>query len=172
MSTHASPPVVIRPLTDDDIPAFLDLIGALADYEHLPRPDADARSRLAADARAQPATFQVLLAHLDGVVVGYALFFMTYSTFLARPTLYLEDLFVQPEFRSRGAGTALFRHCAWLAVQRGCGRMEWQVLDWNAPALAFYEAQGAHRLAEWLPCRLTGSALEDVAALSYTLESC
>ena len=152
--------VAIRPLGTDDIPRLLELIEGLAVYEKLPAPSADARGRLAADARA--GRFQCLLAEVDGQTVGYALYFFTYSTFLARPTLYLEDLFVQPEARGRGAGIGLFRACAGDAVRNGCGRMEWQVLDWNTPSIAFYERLGARHLAGWLPFRLDGEALQQV----------
>ncbi len=156
--------VVVRPLREGEVSIFLDLVDALADYERLPRPDAAARERLVADATRHPPRFEVLLAELDGEAAGYAAFFETYSTFLARPTLYLEDLFVRPESRGRGAGAALFRACAAEAVRRGCGRMEWQVLDWNTPSIEFYERQGARRLREWLSYRLTGEALAAVAA--------
>ena len=114
----------------------------LADYEHLDRPSEDARTRLAADALASPPRFNAMLALIDGRAVGYAVFFETYSTFLALPTLYLEDLFVLPDFRGRGIGMALFKTCAVEAVRRGCGRMEWQVLAWNTPSIAFYERLG------------------------------
>jgi GNAT superfamily N-acetyltransferase len=153
--------VVVRPLAGDDVPALLDLVDALADYEHLPRPTTDARARLAADALASPPRFEVLLAEVDGAVAGYALHFWTYSTFLARPTLYLEDLFVRPEARQRGAGAALFDACAAEAARRGAGRMEWQVLDWNAPSIAFYRRKGARHLSEWQTFRLDGDALRE-----------
>ena len=162
--------VVVRPLAPEDVPVFLELIDALADYEQLPRPSADARERLAQDALPgggpggdQPARFEALLAEVSGVVVGYAVFFMTYSTFLARPSLYLEDIFVRPEARGAGAGKALFRACAQEAVRRECGRMEWVVLDWNRPAIEFYERRGARRLGEWQTYRLDGEALRSAA---------
>jgi GNAT superfamily N-acetyltransferase len=104
--------LLIRPLEPADVPVLLDLIDALADYEKLPRPGEEARLRLAADALTRPPRFEALLAVVDGRVAGYAVFFMAYSTFLARPTLYLEDLFVQPAQRFRGAGSALLRACA------------------------------------------------------------
>jgi len=141
---------------------LLELIDALADYEHLERPDAAARTRLLADAFGPRPRLEVLLAEADGHALGYAVLFETYSTFLARPTLFLEDLFVRPESRSRGAGRALFLRCVREAEQRGCGRMEWSVLDWNALAIGFYERLGARRLDEWLPYRLTR---EDMARL-------
>lgn len=155
--------VRVRAFAPADVPALLDLIDGLADYEHLERPDAAARTRLVADATAQPPPFQVLLVEVGERVAGYALFFFTYSTFLGRPTLYLEDLFVRPELRGLGAGLALFRACAAEAIRRDCGRMEWQVLDWNTPSMDFYESRGARRLREWLPFRLDGEALRALA---------
>lgn len=154
--------VQVRALEPADTPRLLDLIDGLADYEKLPRPDAEARTRLASDAIAEPARFHVLLAEVDGVVVGYAFYFFTYSTFLARPSLYLEDIFVLPQARGLGAGVALFRACAQAAAQLGCGRMEWQVLSWNEPSIQFYERLGARHLEGWLPFRLDGQALAQV----------
>ena len=142
-----------------DTAAFLALVDGLAAYERLPPPDAEARERLAADAFGEAPRFSLLLAELDGVVVGYAAWFLTYSTFLARPTLYIEDIFVLPDTRGRGAGLALFRACAAEAVRLGCGRMEWQVLAWNEPSIRFYERLGARHMREWLPFRLDGAAL-------------
>jgi GNAT superfamily N-acetyltransferase len=149
----------IRSVTAADLPAVLGLVQALADYEKLPPPDADARARLGAELLAQPPRLEALIAELDGQVVGYAAHFMTYSTFLARPTLYLEDLFVHPDARGKGAGSALFDACAQRAVERGCGRFEWQVLAWNTPASDFYLRKGATKLADWVPFRLEGEAL-------------
>jgi GNAT superfamily N-acetyltransferase len=164
MPTAPTAPVRVRPLEPADIPELLALIDALADYERLPRPDAAARARLARDALATPPRFYTLLGELAGRVVGYAIYFETYSTFLARPTLYLEDLFVRPEARGQGVGTALFRACAREAVRRGCGRMEWQVLAWNELALRFYARWQPQPLDEWRPFRLAGEALARVAA--------
>ena len=121
----------IRRAGPEDADTLLELITALAEYEHLAPPDANARTRLIEHGFGQRPRFETYLAEIDGAPVGYALVFETYSTFLARPSLYLEDLFVRPEARRRGAGTALLRHLAWEAVERGCGRMEWTVLDWN-----------------------------------------
>jgi GNAT superfamily N-acetyltransferase len=151
--------LTIRPLGPDDVPRLLELIDGLADYERLPRPDAEARARLAADALADPPLFSVLLADQDGTSIGYAFYFFTYSTFLARPTLYLEDIFVLPDWRGQGAGLALFKRCVQTAVERGCGRMEWQVLSWNEPSIRFYERLGARHLQDWLPFRLDQAAL-------------
>jgi GNAT superfamily N-acetyltransferase len=152
--------LVIRPATPDDSAAIRALVVALADYERLPPPDPAAQDRLLADAfRPQPRV-EIAVAEVDGAVVGYAFFFETYSTFLARPTLYLEDLFVLPAHRGSGVGKALFVHLAREAARRGCGRMEWAVLDWNTPALGFYQHLGAQHLADWQVYRLDRAALE------------
>jgi GNAT superfamily N-acetyltransferase len=151
--------VSIRPIQPADVPRLLELIDGLADYEKLPRPDQAARERMAADALRKPPRFLTLLGEVDGQVVGYAIYFFTYSTFRARPTLYLEDIFVLPEQRGQGAGVALFRACAREAVTNGCGRMEWQVLSWNKPSIDFYERLGARQLEDWLPFRLDDESL-------------
>ena len=154
--------VRVRELQPADVPVFLDLVDALAEYERLPAPNAEARQRLAADASMTPPRFHVLLAELDGEPVGYAVWFLTYSTFLARPSLYLEDLFVRPEARGHSAGKALFRACAREALRLDCGRMEWQVLTWNAPAIEFYQRLGARPLDAWQSFRLDRAALANV----------
>jgi GNAT superfamily N-acetyltransferase len=151
--------VVVRALQASDVPRLLELIDGLADYEKLPRPDFASRERLRADALADPPRFWTLLADVEGELVGYAIYFFTYSSFRARPTLYLEDIFVLPEHRGAGAGLAMFRACAREAVDRGCARMEWQVLAWNTPSIQFYERLGARHLDDWLPFRLDGDAL-------------
>ena len=153
----------IRGATGADLDVFLSLVDALADYERLDRPTAEARQRLARDGFGESPRFHAYLAEVDGKAVGYAITFFTYSSFLARPTLYLEDLFVLPDARRLGVGRALFTHLAREAVQRGCGRVEWVVLDWNRPAIDFYERLGARRLTEWYTYRLTGEALEAMA---------
>jgi GNAT superfamily N-acetyltransferase len=154
----------VRPLREADVEAFLGLIDALADYEHLTPPDAAARARLARDGLGASRRFTALIAERAERAVGYAVFFETYSTFLALPTLYLEDIFVLPSERGRGIGRALFSTCAGEAARRGCGRMEWQVLDWNDLALGFYEHLGAQPLhADWRCYRLEGSALAEAA---------
>jgi GNAT superfamily N-acetyltransferase len=151
--------VQVRSLGREDAPRLLELIDGLADYEKLARPDAAARERLVADAFANPPRFHTLVAEVDRTVVGYAIYFFTYSTFLASSSLYLEDIFVLPERRGLGAGMALFRACAAEAVRQGCGRMEWQVLSWNEPSIRFYERLGARHLDDWLPFRLDNLAL-------------
>jgi GNAT superfamily N-acetyltransferase len=146
-------------LQPGDVPRLLELIDGLADYEKLPRPDAAARQRFAADAVADPPRFWTLLAEINAEIVGYAIYFFTYSTFRARPSLYLEDIFVLPECRGKGAGVALFRACARIAAEQRCARMEWQVLAWNVPSIEFYKRLGARQLEDWLPFRLEDQAL-------------
>lgn len=146
--------VEVRHLSADDVPAFIGLVDALADYEKLARPDTEARERLARDVMADPPRFRVLVAEQDGEVIGCGSYFFTYSTFLARPTLWVEDLFVLPEARGNGAGKALMQALAEEAVRNGCGRMEWTVLDWNSPAIALYEGIGGRILNEWRVVRL------------------
>jgi GNAT superfamily N-acetyltransferase len=155
--------VIVRPMEPSDMPSFLDLIDALAEYEHLPGPDPDARARLSADALADPPLFSILLAERDGRAIGYAVYFMTYSTFLARPTLYLEDIFVLEPERRLGVGRAFMRALAAEALRRGCGRMEWQVLTWNEPAINFYKGLGAAHLVDWHGYRLTADQIEGLA---------
>ena len=155
----------IRKATEQDAPTIIRLIIALAEFEKLPPPDEAARDRLIGDAFGARPRFEIFLAEVEGRVVGYAFVFETYSTFLALPTLYLEDLFVLEEFRGRGVGYALFRHCAQEALRRGCGRFEWAVLDWNRHAIEFYERLGARHLHDWRIYRLDRAALEMVGRL-------
>ena len=140
---------VVRRAIDADVQAIWTLVDALADYEKLERPTADARARLARDLFGERSRLDCWLAFLDGYPVGYAFAVETYSSFLALPTLYLEDLFVLQEHRGRRAGFALFSAILDEARRRGCGRMEWSVLDWNHLAREFYERQGAKHLREW-----------------------
>ena len=151
--------VSIRPVGREDFPSFLSLIDALADYEHLARPDAEARHRLLEDAFSERPRYEAFLASVDGEDVGYAIVYETYSSFLALPTMYLEDIFVLPAARGQKAGLALFLHVASLARQRNCGRMDWTVLDWNTLAQDFYDALGARHLTEWQLYRLDREAL-------------
>ncbi len=149
----------IKKLSEDDFEAFFSLIVALADYEHLPPPDLAAKARLKHDAFSERPKFETYLAFLNEQPVGYAIIFETYSSFLAKPTLYLEDLFVLPSARKQKVGFGLIKFLIALAVERGCGRMEWQVLNWNQLAIDFYEKLGAVRQNEWLPYRLTETQL-------------
>jgi GNAT superfamily N-acetyltransferase len=145
---------VIRPGRREDAPAILALVRALADYEKLPGPDDAACARLVEDAFGAAPRYELLVAELDGQVSAYAIFFPTYSTFRARPTLFLEDLFVHPRARRRGVATALLAHLRGLAEARGCGRFEWNVLDWNVDAQKLYAGVGAKLLDSWRLCRL------------------
>lgn len=153
--TELAPGVILRRAERPDMPTVLGLIKALAEFEKLPPPDAEAEQRLIGDAFGDRPRFEAWLAMtVDGSPVGYAILFETYSTFLARPTLFLEDLFVVPEFRQRGIGTAMFNRFIRMAFERGCGRMEWSCLNWNVQAQSFYEKLGARRLSEWMVYRL------------------
>jgi len=154
----------VREATPADAPQLLALVDALADYEKLPRPAEDARLRLVRDGFGPTPRFHALLAEAGGAAVGYALYFETYSSFLARPTLYLEDLFVLPAHRTAGHGGRLFRSVAAEAARRECGRMEWSVLKWNRLALDFYDRLGAAPLDDWQTYRLDGAALARAAA--------
>jgi GNAT superfamily N-acetyltransferase len=148
--------VTIVPLSDARFDEFVGLIHALADYERLPRPDTDAITRLRADGFAARPRYEAALAIDDeDRAVGYAIWLETYSSFLARPTMYLEDLFVLESARRGGAGGRLFDHVRALGAQRGCGRMDWQVLDWNTLARNFYQRRQGHWLREWLSYRIT-----------------
>ncbi|HEY5952341.1 MAG TPA: GNAT family N-acetyltransferase [Kofleriaceae bacterium] len=154
----------IRFATPDDAATILGFIRDLAEYEKLLHEVvADEASLRATLFGAQPAA-EVLLGELGGQPVGFALFFPTYSTFLGKPGLWLEDLFVRPAARGKGVGVALMSAVARVAVQRNYGRFEWNVLDWNEPALKFYASLGATPMSEWIQQRVTGSALEALAA--------
>ena len=154
---------MIRFATPEDSELVLALVTELADYEKLSHEVVgtveDVRASLGGD---RPAT-EALLAFHDGAPAGFALFFHNYSTFLARRGIYLEDLFVRPQFRGKGIGRALLASLARIACDRKCGRLEWAVLDWNAPALGFYEKLGARVMSEWRVHRLTGASLEALA---------
>ncbi len=157
---------MIRPATPADLPLILEFIRALADYEKLTHEVEATEDKLRATLFGEKPAAECVLAFTDDIAptpAGFALFFTNYSTFLAKPGLYLEDLFVKPEFRGRGIGKSLLLHLAKLANERGCGRMEWTVLDWNQPAIAFYESLGAERKLSWQICRLTGPSLQRYA---------
>jgi GNAT superfamily N-acetyltransferase len=158
------PSILIRKARPEDGPTLLDLIRDLAEYERLEPPDAEARTRLFEDMFGPQPRVEAYLAEIDGEAVGYAIVLETYSSFLARPTLYLEDLFVRSDRRRRGAGSALLRFLAVEAVARGCGRMEWVVLTWNELARGVYRNFGAEELDGWRVCRLSGEALAALAA--------
>ncbi len=154
--------------TEADVPVILALIRALADYERMTADVVATEATLQASLFGPRPSAEVVIARIGAAPVGFAVWFHTYSTFLGRRGLYLEDLFVVPASRGRGGGRALLAHLAAIAIERDCGRMEWSVLDWNAPAIAFYERMGARPMAEWTVYRLTGEALSDLAARSST----
>jgi len=145
---------VIRRALREDAPTLIRLIRSLAEYERLPPPDDEAAARLVEHGWGARPRFEAWLAEADNQVVGYLIVFETYSTFLARPTLCVEDVFVTPAYRGQGIGRALFEHALHLARERDCGRVEWCCLDWNTPAQRFYESLGARRLSEWWYYRL------------------
>jgi GNAT superfamily N-acetyltransferase len=149
----------IRPAEAADVPVIANLIRGLATFEKLEDQVSMTEERLAESLFGQHRYAETLLAEDDGTPVGFALFFHNFSTFLGLPGVYLEDLFVIPEHRGRGVGRALLRELARLAVERGCGRLEWSVLDWNRDAIGFYERLGARPNSEWTVYRLTGEAL-------------
>ena len=146
-----------------DVPVILALIRGLADYERLSREVRATEAQLKRHGFGRRRYFETLICSRGGRVVGFALYFFTYSTFLARPTLYIEDLYVLQDERGIGAGTRMLRELARIAVSRGCGRMEWAVLDWNAPAIRFYRRMGAQLRKEWVLTRLTGDRLRRLA---------
>lgn len=146
--------IYIRPATKSDSKIFLTLLDALADYEKLKRPTRTARLRLIEDAFGKRKRFDAFLAFVDDKPVGYAIIFETYSSFLAKPTLYLEDIFVLEEYRRFGIGKKFFDVLVKEARKRKCGRVEWTVLDWNTPAINFYDKLGAKQMKEWLLYRI------------------
>ena len=154
--------VTFRSAERADVPLILQFIRARADYEHM------ADQVVADEATLEEWLFdrqkaEVLFAVLEGREVGFALFFHNFSTFLGRAGLYLEDLFVLPEVRGRGVGKAILKRLAALAVERGCGRLEWWCLDWNEPSIAFYRSLGAEPMSDWTVYRIAGQTLQDLA---------
>jgi GNAT superfamily N-acetyltransferase len=156
--------VRIRSAVAADVPLILNFIRELADYEKLAHQvvatEADVRDSLFGP---RPAA-ECLIAELGGKPAGFAIFFHNFSTFLGRAGIYLEDLYVKPELRGKGVGKKLLAHLARLALERGCGRFEWAVLDWNEPAIRFYKSLGANMLDDWRINRVTGEALKNLAA--------
>ncbi len=155
--------ITIRPATAQDVPAILGFIRALAHYEHLEH-EVVATEESLRDTLFGPRPYaEVVFACVDEEPMGFALFFHNYSTFLGKPGIYLEDLFVRPEARGRGLGKRLLTWLAKTTVERDCGRLEWAVLDWNAPSIGFYKSLGAMHKSEWQIFRLTGDALVALA---------
>jgi GNAT superfamily N-acetyltransferase len=156
----------IRKATANDADLVIQFIQALAVYEKLAGPDAEGERRIRDHGWGDRPRFEVLLAYEAQTPVGFALYFYQFSTFAARPTLYLEDLFVYPEYRGRGYGKRLLVDLAREACASGCGRMDWMVLDWNLPAIEFYRALGAQVKDDWRLCRLSGDALASLGQTS------
>jgi GNAT superfamily N-acetyltransferase len=154
----------IRNATPEDVPEIVRLIRALADYEKLSDEVLATEEQLRESLFGPRPAAETVLAWLDGRAIGFAVFFSNYSTFRGRAGLYLEDLFVEPAQRGRGYGKALLRHVARLAVERGCERMEWSVLDWNTPAIKFYRGLGARPLEDWTIYRLQGESLKQAVS--------
>lgn len=156
--------LTIRPATPDDAELILRFITELAIYEKAEHEVKTDAAGIRDSLFAEGSTAHGLICENDGQPIGYAVYFFNYSTWLGKHGLYLEDLYISPQARGIGAGKALLRHLAQLAVARGCGRFEWSVLDWNTPAIDFYESFGARPQSEWTTYRLTGQALLDFAA--------
>ena len=161
----------IRAAEPGDIALIHELILALADYEKLRHEVRADRDTLAQHLFGSRPRAEVLIAERDGEGLGFALFFHNFSTFEGRPGIYLEDLYVRPEARGAGAGKALFRRLAQLAVERDCARLEWAVLDWNEPAIAFYRSIGARPMSDWIIQRLEGETLASMADVAKAVDA-
>lgn len=153
----------IRPATPADVALILRLVRELAEFEREPDAVEATEDMLAVALFGERPAAEAVIAELDGAPVGFALFFQNFSTWTGRPGIYLEDLYVTPAARGSGTGTALLRHLAGIALDRGCGRFEWAVLDWNEPAINFYRAMGAVGMDEWRVQRVAGDALVKLA---------
>lgn len=156
----------IRPATPADVPEIMAMVAELAEFEKLTHVLDMSAERLTNDLFGDRPLIECLIAELEGSVVSFALFFQSYSTFLTRRSLYLEDVYVRPHARGLGVGKSMLLQLARIARERGYGRFEWSVLDWNANAIAFYEGLGATVMPDWRICRVTGEALEKMAARS------
>jgi ribosomal protein S18 acetylase RimI-like enzyme len=161
----------IRPATKKDVPVILKFIQKLADYERLSHEVVASEELLRRTLFGQRRTAEVAIGYFNGNPVGFVLFFHNFSTFLGRPGIYIEDLFVDEAFRRRGFGGALLRHVAKLAAARECGRLEWSVLDWNEPAINFYRKLGAVPMKEWTVFRITGNDLQQLAGRETKLST-
>jgi GNAT superfamily N-acetyltransferase len=164
--TTSDPKTVLRFATVDDVALIFDFIRQLADSEKMADEVVTDEDQLRQTLFGERRVAEVVIASYEGEPAGFALFFHNFSTLLGRPGVYLEDLFVIPALRGHGIGKILLSFLARLAVERGCGRLEWWVLDWNEPAIRFYERLGAKPMDEWTVFRLTGETLEDLAQLS------
>lgn len=157
--------VDIRPATRNDVPLVLAFIGELAEYEKLAHEVRATEEQVRSTLFGERPVAEVVIASLDNRPVGFAVFFPSYSTFLGRPGLYLEDLFVRPEARGVGVGRELLEYLARLTVERGWGRLEWRVLDWNEPSISFYKKLGAQPLDDWTVFRVSGQDLQRLAGV-------
>jgi GNAT superfamily N-acetyltransferase len=156
--------LIIRPATADDLPCIVSFIRELADYEKLAHAVRFDEAELAKNLFGPRPYAEVVIGEVDGKASGFALFFHNFSTFEGKAGIHLEDLYVRPEARGHGLGAALLRHLAALAVERGCARLEWNVLDWNEPALGFYKSLGAEPMCDWIGMRLDGNRLTQLAS--------
>ncbi|KAJ2547449.1 acetyltransferase [Coemansia sp. RSA 1933] len=165
--TETAAGIRVRPATKHDVPVILGFINRLAEYEKAAPHEVEATEDLLVQNLfgSHPYAHALLAYTEQDSVAGFALYFFNFSTWKGRPGLYLEDLFVDAEFRGQGVGKMLLGHLAAIAKERGCGRMEWVVLDWNEPAIGFYESLGAKQMNEWIINRVTGQALSDLADL-------
>lgn len=159
----SSAATVITPATPADVPALFQLVMALAEYEKLVHEVTGTAEDLAQNLFGERPYAEAIVARVDDKPVGFALFFYSFSTFLMQPGIYLEDLFVLPAYRGQGIGKQLLQALGQLAIDKGCGRLEWRVLDWNQPAIAFYQRMGADIKPEWQLCRVAGEALQQLA---------
>jgi GNAT superfamily N-acetyltransferase len=160
--------ITIRPAVPSDVPTILTFVRELAEYEREPHAVTATETLVHSALFTSGAHVYVLIAELDGVAAGFALYFFNFSTWLGRPGIYLEDLYVRPDARGTGIGRRLIAHLAKIAVARGCARIDWSVLSWKTPAIAFYEKLGAVLQEEWKVCRLTGEAMTTLAAQRST----
>ena len=156
--------ISIRPATSADLPLIAQLIRDLADYEKLLHEVRFDEAVLGQKLFGNRPYAEVVIGEIDGAAQGFALFFHNFSTFEGKPGIYLEDLFVRPDARGTGLGKALLSHLAMLAVERDCARLEWSVLDWNSPAIGFYQKLGARLMDEWTVMRVDGAALQQLGA--------
>jgi GNAT superfamily N-acetyltransferase len=153
----------VKSATESEVPVIFSFIKKLAEYERLSSEVVATEELLRETLFGQRRTAEVAIGYLETKAVGFVLFFHNYSTFLGQPGLYIEDLFVDEDYRRRGYGRALLLHVARLAKERGCGRLEWAVLDWNEPAIGFYKKLGALPMSEWTVFRVTGKSLDELA---------
>ena len=164
MNAPNNPSFEIRPATEADLTAILAFIRKLADYERLSQEVVATEELLRETLFGNRRTAEVAIGYLETKPIGFVLFFHNYSTFLGRPGLYIEDLFVDEVYRRRGYGRRLLLHVAGLAKERGCGRLEWSVLDWNEPAINFYKKLGAVPMSDWTVFRVTGKSLDELSS--------